>query len=147
MQLLRGQLPPQHILSEAIGITPLPVVTSSSLAKSKYPDRLTGMFGGNLRCEWKINFRTIRSLQYTIPAVGHHYGNAFAPDGEDDDDDEDGLGPVTLGTYSQSMNVASTTDGECYDEEEEEMDVSLASAFCFAHWGDNRKRCSYRRTS
>lgn len=80
-------------------------------------------------------FRTIRSLQYTIPAVGHHYGNAFAPDGEDDDDDEDGLGSVTLGTYSQSMNVASTTDGECYDEEEEEIDVSLSKAFCFRqHW-------------
>lgn len=33
------------------------------------------------------------------------------------------------------MNVASTTDGECYDEEEEEIDVSLSKAFCFRqHW-------------
>ncbi|XP_062540292.1 uncharacterized protein LOC134208287 [Armigeres subalbatus] len=74
--------------------------------------------------------KSIRSLQYSIPAVGNHYGNAFAPDDEIDDDggeDDDcrGLRTVTLGPYSQSMNVGSMTDGEYYDEDDEEIDEDV----------------------
>lgn len=61
--------------------------------------------------------RSIHSLQYSIPAVQHHYGNAF-----DDDDD------VVCGIngYGQS-----STGGEYYNEEEDEEvdeDVEMSPA-------------------
>lgn len=98
-------------------------------------------------------FRTICSLQYNIPAIGHHYGNAFAPDDEEDDDDDEeedcsGLVPGALDAYSQSsMNMVSTTDGEFYDDEEEEIDVSFGWISCCVGNGGDDDLYPCRRTS
>ncbi|XP_039451522.1 NK-tumor recognition protein isoform X2 [Culex pipiens pallens] len=56
--------------------------------------------------------RSIHSLQYSIPAVQHHYGNAF-------DDDDDGGFPIGgLNGYGQG-----SADGEYYNDEEDEEEV------------------------
>lgn len=62
--------------------------------------------------------RSIHSLQYSIPAVQHHYGNAF----DDDDDVVCGSFPIGgINGYDQS-----TTGGEYYnDEEDEEIDEDV----------------------
>lgn len=56
--------------------------------------------------------RSIHSLQYSIPAVQHHYGNAF------DDDDEGGFPIGGLNGYGQG-----SADGEYYNDEEDEEEV------------------------
>uniref|UniRef100_A0A1Q3EZU6 Putative peroxisome proliferator-activated receptor gamma coactivator-related protein 1 n=1 Tax=Culex tarsalis TaxID=7177 RepID=A0A1Q3EZU6_CULTA len=59
--------------------------------------------------------RSIHSLQYSIPAVQHHYGNAF------DDDDEVVCGSFPIGGlngYGQR-----SADGEYYNDEEDEEEV------------------------
>lgn len=62
--------------------------------------------------------RSIHSLQYSIPAVQHHYGNAF----DDDDDVVCGSFPIGgINGYDQS-----STGGEYYnDEEDEEIDEDV----------------------
>lgn len=66
--------------------------------------------------------RSIHSLQYSIPAVQHHYGNAF-----DDDDDVCGSFPIGgINGYDQS-----STGGEYYNDEEDEdidEDVEMSPA-------------------
>lgn len=60
---------------------------------------------------------SIHSLQYSIPAVQHHYGNAFG----DDDNDEVVCGSFPIGGlngYGQN-----TADGEYYNDEEDEEEV------------------------
>lgn len=62
--------------------------------------------------------RSIHSLQYSIPAVQHHYGNAF----DDEDDVVCGSFPIGgINGYDQS-----STGGEYYnDEEDEEVDEDV----------------------
>lgn len=58
------------------------------------------------------------SLQYSIPAVQHHYGNAFAPDDEDDDDVGGSFPMGGLNGYGPT-----SADGEYYNDEEDEEEV------------------------
>lgn len=67
------------------------------------------LLSNSLRC------RSIHSLQYSIPAVQHHYGNAF------DDDDEGGFPIGGLNGYGQG-----SADGEYYNDEEDEEEVDVS---------------------
>ncbi|XP_055593485.1 serine/arginine repetitive matrix protein 2-like [Uranotaenia lowii] len=72
-----------------------------------------------------------RSLQYSIPAVGHHYGNAFAPDEEDANDDQneeqDFSNRFTISAFGHSI----VGDADCEnfeDDEEVDEDVEMSPA-------------------
>lgn len=71
--------------------------------------------------------RLIRSMAYSIPAVSHHYGNAFAPDGEEDLEEETADTEEEGCTQQMSFAVADTSDGE-YNYEEAEADVEMSPA-------------------
>lgn len=80
------------------------------------------------------NEKTIRSLQYTIPAVSQHYGNAFATD-EDGEEGAEESGVVNHSTIGHPLNAhrAATiayfsADMKCDEEEEQEEDVEMSPA-------------------
>ncbi|XP_058467402.1 serine-rich adhesin for platelets isoform X2 [Malaya genurostris] len=74
--------------------------------------------------------RIIRSISYSIPAVSLHYGNAFAPEGEEEGEEDDA--DIEEESINRRVNfgqhIVDDSDGEYYYEEEVDDDVEMSPA-------------------